>query len=83
MPYTVQKRDDSLVLAAKSFATPEGFDFSYGEMRLFCLAQRMPHGRGDVVIAVGFGIVVVMVLVLHRLFRKAMCICAQTGGAES
>ena len=27
MPYTVQKHDDSLELAAKFFATPEGFDF--------------------------------------------------------
>ena len=27
MPYTVQKKDDSLELAAKFFATPEGFDF--------------------------------------------------------
>ena len=27
MPYTVQKHDDSLELAAKFFATPEGEDF--------------------------------------------------------
>ncbi len=27
MPYTVQKHDDSLELAAKFFATPEGEEF--------------------------------------------------------